>query len=191
MYPLKKGKTATQAHVGLPERDLRGRARAQRILRQIRASLPRAPTHRLDSLRRQAAAALLRSEPARADRLSAIRKACRVAFLGNQDVTLYVSRRSEPMPFYYRNADGDELIFVHRGEGTIETDFGPLRFRERATTSTSRAPSPIASFRETRDNFFLIIQSQDGIRPAGQRTARPARALRSGGRSPRRSPRRS
>ena len=32
------------------------------------------------------------------------------------------------MPFYYRNADGDELVFVHRGEGTLETDFGPLRF---------------------------------------------------------------
>ncbi len=51
-----------------------------------------------------------------------------VAFLGNHDVTLYVSRRSQPMPFYYRNADGDELIFVHRGRGTIETDFGPLTF---------------------------------------------------------------
>ena len=32
------------------------------------------------------------------------------------------------MPFYYRNADGDELYFVHRGSGTIETDFGPLPF---------------------------------------------------------------
>ena len=39
-----------------------------------------------------------------------------------------MSRRSEPMPFYFRNADGDELIFVHRGEGIIETDFGPLKF---------------------------------------------------------------
>ena len=25
------------------------------------------------------------------------------------------------MPFYYRNADGDELIFVHRGQGMVET----------------------------------------------------------------------
>ena len=45
-----------------------------------------------------------------------------LAFLGNADVRLYVSRRSSPMPFYYRNADGDELMFVHRGSGTIETD---------------------------------------------------------------------
>ena len=36
----------------------------------------------------------------------------------------------EPMPFYFRNADGDELLFVHRGEGMIETDFGPLDVRK-------------------------------------------------------------
>ena len=53
-----------------------------------------------------------------------------ISVLGNQDLELFVSRRSEPMPFYYRNADGDELIFVHRGGGTIETDFGPLPFEK-------------------------------------------------------------
>ncbi|MBI3667264.1 MAG: hypothetical protein HY236_13740 [Acidobacteria bacterium] len=51
-----------------------------------------------------------------------------IPFLGNDDVKLYVSRRSEPMPFYFRNADGDELYFVHRGQRTVETDFGPLAF---------------------------------------------------------------
>jgi hypothetical protein len=49
---------------------------------------------------------------------------------------LYVSRRSQPMPFYYRNADGDELIFVHRGSGAIETDFGPLTVRARRLLSS-------------------------------------------------------
>ena len=47
---------------------------------------------------------------------------------GDDQIRLYVSRRSQPMPFYYRNADGDELMFVHRGRGTIQTDFGPLEF---------------------------------------------------------------
>ena len=32
------------------------------------------------------------------------------------------------MPYYFRNADGDELMFVHRGTGIIETDFGPIHF---------------------------------------------------------------
>lgn len=78
-----------------------------------------------------------------------------VAFLGNSDVRLYVSRRSEPMPFYYRNADGDELIFVHRGEGTVETDFGPLEFTPGDYLNIPRA----VTYRivpSTGDNFFLI-----------------------------------
>jgi len=82
-----------------------------------------------------------------------------VAFLGNDDVKLYVSRRSHPMPFYFRNADGDELLFVHRGEGTIETDFGPLRFERGDYLVLPRAVTyRIAP--ETKDNFFLIIQSK-------------------------------
>ena len=39
------------------------------------------------------------------------------------------------MPFYYRNADADELVFVHRGEGTLETDFGAAAASSPATTS--------------------------------------------------------
>ena len=82
-----------------------------------------------------------------------------VAFLGNRDVTLYVSRRSQPMPFYYRNADGDELIFVHRGDGDIETDFGPLPFEPGDYIVVPRA----VTYRivpDTHDNFFLIVQSR-------------------------------
>ena len=81
-----------------------------------------------------------------------------VAFLGNKDVKVYVSRRSDPMPFYYRNADGDELFFVHRGRGTIETDFGPLSFE----TGDYIVIPRVVTYRvipETRDNFFLIIES--------------------------------
>ena len=49
---------------------------------------------------------------------------------GNSDVRLYLSRRSEPMRFFLRDADGDVCYFVHRGSGTIETDYGPLPFGE-------------------------------------------------------------
>ena len=129
MYPLKKGKFAQQAHVGHSGRHLRGGARTQRLLRQERAPVSRASAHRLDPLRRQAAAALLRPEPARARRSAAIPKACPWPSWATT-MSRFTSRAaSQPMPFYYRNADGDELIFVHRGKGTIETDFGPLRVR--------------------------------------------------------------
>ena len=47
---------------------------------------------------------------------------------GNEDVRLYISRRSEAAPYYLRDADGDVCYFVHRGNGTIETDYGPLSY---------------------------------------------------------------
>jgi len=47
----------------------------------------------------------------------------------NDDVRISVSRRREAAPFYWRNSDADELWFVHRGEGTLETEFGPLDYR--------------------------------------------------------------
>ena len=34
------------------------------------------------------------------------------------------------MPFHVRHVDGDLLCFVHRGSGLLETEFGPLTYRE-------------------------------------------------------------
>jgi homogentisate 1,2-dioxygenase len=48
----------------------------------------------------------------------------------NDDAALWVSRRSAPMAFYVRNAEGDELHFVHRGRGRLETDYGVLAYEE-------------------------------------------------------------
>ncbi len=36
------------------------------------------------------------------------------------------ARPTEPMDFFYRNGEGDEVIFVHEGSGTLETIFGDL-----------------------------------------------------------------
>jgi homogentisate 1,2-dioxygenase len=63
------------------------------------------------------------------------------------------------MPFYYRNADGDELFFIHRGQGVIETDFGPLRFEKGDYIVIPRAVT-YRIIPESGDNFFLIIESK-------------------------------
>ncbi|MEZ4655816.1 MAG: homogentisate 1,2-dioxygenase [Candidatus Eisenbacteria bacterium] len=55
--------------------------------------------------------------------------ASRTAFLRNDDCVLrYATLRTE-MPYWFRNADGDEILFVHTGSGRIETDYGPLTYR--------------------------------------------------------------
>lgn len=47
----------------------------------------------------------------------------------NDDCRISLSRRGEAAPFYTRNIDGDELIFVHAGTGHYETEFGRLPYR--------------------------------------------------------------
>lgn len=48
--------------------------------------------------------------------------------LGNDDLVIGVVYPSNPMEFYYRNSDGDEVLFVHYGTGKIETMFGTLTY---------------------------------------------------------------
>src|SRR5262245_39119236 len=52
----------------------------------------------------------------------------RVALFGNQDVTMSVVRPNEPMEYFYRNGQGDEVLFVHTGSGRLETNFGELAY---------------------------------------------------------------
>lgn len=34
------------------------------------------------------------------------------------------------MDYFYRNGDGDEMLFVHYGTGKIETMFGTIHYRK-------------------------------------------------------------
>ena len=52
----------------------------------------------------------------------------RLPLFGNQDVTMNVCRPAERMDYYYRNGEGDEVLFIHEGSGTLETSYGTLRY---------------------------------------------------------------
>jgi homogentisate 1,2-dioxygenase len=54
----------------------------------------------------------------------------RVPLLVNADVSLAFCRPAEPMEYFYKNADGDDLLFVHEGRGRLETMFGTLPYGE-------------------------------------------------------------
>src|SRR5207244_12209041 len=49
--------------------------------------------------------------------------------LHNADVTIYRCRPAQPQAELYRNADADEVIFVHKGSGSLSSLFGTLPFR--------------------------------------------------------------
>jgi homogentisate 1,2-dioxygenase len=50
--------------------------------------------------------------------------------LGNANVKIRIWRTDGAMDHLVRNADGDELLFVHEGEGEIFCDYGHLAFSE-------------------------------------------------------------
>ncbi len=56
--------------------------------------------------------------------------ASRRPLLGNDDVVVAVAEAREPMEYFYRNAGGDELLFIHHGSGVLETQLGELAYRE-------------------------------------------------------------
>jgi homogentisate 1,2-dioxygenase len=53
----------------------------------------------------------------------------RIPLLGNADIAVAIADVDRRMEYFYRNAGGDELLFVHRGQGTLETPFGELAYR--------------------------------------------------------------
>ncbi|MGA3241301.1 MAG: homogentisate 1,2-dioxygenase [Bryobacteraceae bacterium] len=163
MYPLKKGKFSPQAHVAVPAgtyEEEHGRKGFYGKSAHLYHAHPPTGWIRFEGKLRPHLFDLNQLAPSD----SHDPEGMPVAFLGNRDITLYVSRRSQPMPFYYRNADGDELIFVHRGRGAIETDFGPLDFEPGDYLVVPRAVT-YRLIPETSDNFFLIVQSRTEFNP--------------------------
>ena len=53
----------------------------------------------------------------------------RIPLMGNQDVIWYQALVADPMETFYKNADGDECLFIHDAEGTLESIFGNLEFK--------------------------------------------------------------
>jgi homogentisate 1,2-dioxygenase len=157
MYPLQKGKSAKQAHVGLPAGTFEEEHGRQGFYgKSSHLYHAHAPTDwvRIEGAVRPHAIDCTKLKPA--DRTDP--GGSPVAFLQNHEITMFVSRRSKAMPFYYRNADGDELYFIHQGAGVIETDWGPMRYEAGDYINIPRA-STYRVLPEEADNFFLIIQS--------------------------------
>jgi homogentisate 1,2-dioxygenase len=53
----------------------------------------------------------------------------RVLLMLNENLCISVARPTMPMQYWYRFADGDEIIFIHEGSGVLESQYGILRYR--------------------------------------------------------------
>jgi homogentisate 1,2-dioxygenase len=129
MFPLSKGKVAKQAHVALPDgtfEEEHGReAFDGRASHLYRAHPPTAWVRIDGDLTPRAYDLNGLKTPDQSDPEDTWQR-----ILWNEDVAIYVSRPSGEPSHYLRDADGDVCYFVHRGRGLLETDYGPLRFRD-------------------------------------------------------------
>lgn len=156
MFPQSKGTITKQAHVAVPEgtfEDEHGReAFAGRASHLYRMHPPTAWVRIVGPLRPHA---FDLNEVKPQDQVDP--EGDWLKILGNGRCRIYVSRRSEPASYFLRDADGDVCYFVHRGQGILESDYGPLGFEPGdfliVPKGTTHRIVPT-----TEDNFFLIIE---------------------------------
>ena len=122
--PYVRGRVAQQAHVALPEGTVEEEYARNGFFGRyahLYRSNPPVAWSRIDGPLRPRLYDL--GAVAAGDYLAA-----RVPVLANADARVLTVTLAEPMPYLFRNADGDELRFVHAGAGRLETDFGPLAY---------------------------------------------------------------
>jgi homogentisate 1,2-dioxygenase len=87
----------------------------------------------------------------------------RVLFYNN-DVALAVVRPTERMDYYYRNAECDEIYFIHDGKGVLETIFGLLPYSEGDYLVIPRGTT-YRFLQEPGESRFLYVESHGPIEP--------------------------
>lgn len=87
----------------------------------------------------------------------------RISVLFNNDVNLQVAAPQQSMTdYFYKNADADEVLFIHQGEGTLYTMLGNLPFGEGDYLVIPRGMIYQISF-ETENNRLFVIESYSPV----------------------------
>ena len=68
----------------------------------------------------------------------------------------------KPTEYFYKNADADELLFIHKGSGTLKTMYGSLPFQYGDYVVIPRGTVYQIDF-NTTDNLLLFVESFDPI----------------------------
>ncbi len=76
----------------------------------------------------------------------------------NNDLHIGLAAPTQTPDYYFKNADADELIFVHKGSGTLTTMFGDVNFEPHDYLVIPRGTIYKMEF-DTDDNRLLFIES--------------------------------
>ena len=92
----------------------------------------------------------------------------RTYLMGNNDVRLAIAcPTSNTDAYFYRNASCDELVYVHEGEGTLETILGSVDFTDGDYVHVPRTITHRWRFEgdlETDPPRLLVIESESEVR---------------------------
>jgi len=81
----------------------------------------------------------------------------------NQDVLVSIAAPDRDSEYFYRNGHADELLFIHEGNGRIESMFGHLDFREGDYVIIPRGIIYRMYFRSPQNRLF-VVESRGPIR---------------------------
>jgi homogentisate 1,2-dioxygenase len=79
----------------------------------------------------------------------------------NDDVEIAICRPTASQDYFYRNGEGDEVIFVHQGVGELQTTFGTLPYREHDYVVIPRGTT--YRFRPRGDQLWLTFHTPGEI----------------------------
>jgi homogentisate 1,2-dioxygenase len=87
----------------------------------------------------------------------------RQVLMFNGDLEVSVCKPVEPLQGFYRNGEGDEVIYVHRGSGVLRTVFGGVEFRERDYVVIPRGTTVTWELDEDAEQFWLVFHTPGEI----------------------------
>jgi len=91
----------------------------------------------------------------------------RIVLFGNADCEMSICLPAEPMNYHYKNAMGDECIFIHFGSGTMWTQFGTLKFGPKDYIIVPKGTIYRMEFDARKDqngtaDRFIVIETANG-----------------------------
>ncbi len=81
----------------------------------------------------------------------------------NHDLEVSVAKPTQARDGFYRNGEGDELVYVHRGGGELRTVFGRLPFRDRDYVVIPRGTTHTWELDPGAEQFWLCFHTPGEI----------------------------
>ena len=77
----------------------------------------------------------------------------------NCDLEVWLAKPTASLEGFYRNGEGDEVLYIHRGGGTLQTVFGRVPFREKDYVVIPRGTTHSYELEPGVDQFWLCFHT--------------------------------